>query len=545
MRYRKPARLLSALLALTLLLAMVPQLSLTARAAGSFQDVPADAYYAEPVYWALECNVTNGTDAAHFSPDRTCTRAQVVTFLWRALGCPEPWSGYNPFADVKENQYYYKAVLWAVERGVTTGTSANRFSPDSGCTRGQVVTFLWRSLGWSTPRSVGNPFTDVGPDEYYSTAVRWAVENGITTGSGPTRFSPNATCTRGQIVTFLYRTYVHSVGPIPSESNLIGISMPTRDLQRWNQDGDNMKKELEAAGYNVDLKYAANDPSLQISQLENMIANGAKVLIVAAVDGDVLGTVLYQAKRAGCTVIAYDRRLDSNAVNYYVTFANFTVGAVQGKFIADQLDLANAGDKVYNIELVGGSPDDGNAYVTYDGAMSVLQPYIDAGTLNVVSGQVDFPDVATEGWSSEMAQRRFENLLRTFYSSRQLDAVMCSNDSTAQGVALALEKAYRNDVYPILTGQDCDIVSVKNMLDGKQAMSVFKDTRILTARTVEMADAIMKGEKPSTNAEFTAIDGSFAYPAFYCEPLVCTRDTVRQLLVDSGYYTKQELGLDR
>ena len=146
MRYRKPARLLSALLTLTLLLAMVPQLSPTARAAGSFQDVPADAYYAEPVYWALECNVTNGTDAAHFSPDRTCTRAQVVTFLWRALGCPEPWSGYNPFADVKDDQYYTKAILWAVENAITKGTSFDKFSPNSTCTRGQIVTFLYRAL---------------------------------------------------------------------------------------------------------------------------------------------------------------------------------------------------------------------------------------------------------------------------------------------------------------------------------------------------------------------------------------------------------------
>ena len=331
--------------------------------------------------------------------------------------------------------------------------------------------------------------------------------------------------------------------PAAADSNLVGVSMPTKDLQRWNQDGDNMKKELEAAGYDVDLQFAANDPSLQISQLENMIANGAKVLVIASIDGDALGTVLDQAKEAGCAIIAYDRPMGSDAVSYYATFDNFSVGAAQGKFIVDQLDLANAGETTYNLELIGGSPDDGNAYVFYDGAMSELQKYIDAGTLNVVSGQVAFENIATEGWSSEKAQERFENLLSTYYADKQLDAVMCSNDSTAQGVAVALENAYKNDVYPILTGQDCDIVSVKNMLDDKQAMSIFKDTRTLAAKTVEMVDAIMKGSEPPTNAQFTTVDGAHTYPAFYCDPTPCTKDMIQSLLVDTGYYTAEELGL--
>ena len=328
----------------------------------------------------------------------------------------------------------------------------------------------------------------------------------------------------------------------PPRSPLL-LKSPPPLLQRWNQDGDNMKKELEAAGYEVDLQFAANDPSMQVSQIENMIANGAKALVIASIDGDALGTVLDQAKEAGCAIIAYDRPIGSDAVSYYATFDNFSVGAAQGKFIVDQLDLANAGDKTYNIELIGGSPDDGNAYVFFDGAMSELQKYIDAGTLNVVSGQKDFESIATEGWSSEKAQERFENLLSTYYADKQLDAVMCSNDSTAQGVAVALENAYDNEVYPILTGQDCDIVSVKNMLDDKQAMSIFKDTRTLAAKTVEMVDAIMKGTEPPTNAEFTTVDGAHTYPAFYCDPIPCTKDMIQSLLVDSGYYTAEELGI--
>ena len=505
----------------------------------SFIDVADDVYYTDPVAWAVEREVTNGTAPYLFSPENTCTRAQVVTFLWRAAGCPEPKQTANPFEDVKEGQYYYKAVLWAVEQGVTNGVDAKHFAPNAGCTRAQVVTFLWRAMGRPMPWSFDNSFTDVDLNEYYGGAVLWAIENGITNGTSANRFSPNATCTRAQIVTFLFRTYEQMIYPIPIDSNLVGVSMPTKDLQRWNQDGDNMKKELEAAGYDVDLQFAANDPSMQISQLENMIANGARVLIVAAIDGDALLTVLQQAKEAGCTVIAYDRPINSGAVSYYVTFDNFAVGAAQGRFIADTLDLANAGNRVYNLELIGGSPDDGNAYVFYDGAMSVLRPYIAAGTLKVLSGQVEFEQVATADWASENAQARYENLLSRYYADKPLHAVLASNDSTAQGVTMALEKAYRNDVYPIITGQDCDIVSVKNMVDDKQAMSIFRDTRILCARTVEMADDIMKGRTPQTN--YTIFDGRYTYPVAYCEPFVCTPDKVQSLLIDSGYYTYQDI----
>ena len=171
----------------------------------SFIDVADDVYYTEPVVWAVEREVTNGTAPYLFSPENTCTRAQVVTFLWRAAGSPEPTSGANPFVDVKSDAYYYKAVLWAVENGITTGTSADKFSPNSACTRAQVVTFLWRAEGKPAPVSTANPFKDVNPSEYYGQAVLWAVENGVTTGSSADRFSPASTCTRAQIVTFLYR----------------------------------------------------------------------------------------------------------------------------------------------------------------------------------------------------------------------------------------------------------------------------------------------------------------------------------------------------
>jgi len=330
--------------------------------------------------------------------------------------------------------------------------------------------------------------------------------------------------------------------PATEEGGLVGVSMPTKDLQRWNQDGDNMKKLLEEAGYEVDLQYAANDTSMQVSQIENMIANGAKVLVIAAIDGESLGTVLAQAKEADVKVIAYDRLImNSDAVTYYATFDNTLVGVMQGEYIEKALDLPNAGDKTYNIEFITGDPGDNNINFFYDGAMSVLQKYLDSGVLVCQSGQTAKMDVATEGWSAENAQNRFENILSTYYADKQLDAVMASNDSTAQGVATALASSYSNDVYPIITGQDCDIVSTMNMMDGKQAMSVFKDTRDLAAKTVEMIDAIMKGTEPPINDTETYDNGTGIIPSFLCEPKVCTADNIQEILIDSGYYTEADL----
>ncbi len=170
-----------------------------------FTDVNENDYFGIPVLWALKMNITNGTSATTFGPEKTCTRGQVVTFLWRAYGCPEPMTTENPFSDISPNAYYYKAVLWAVENGITQGTGKGKFSPDKGCTRGQVATFLWRAQDEPTPENTDNPFSDVAEGDYYYTAVLWAVEKGITQGTGKGKFSPDNSCTRGQIVTFLYR----------------------------------------------------------------------------------------------------------------------------------------------------------------------------------------------------------------------------------------------------------------------------------------------------------------------------------------------------
>ena len=321
----------------------------------------------------------------------------------------------------------------------------------------------------------------------------------------------------------------------------VGVAMPTKDLQRWNQDGANMEEQLKAAGYEVDLQYASNDIATQVSQIENMISSGAQVLVIASIDGDSLGTVLAQAKEAGISVIAYDRLImNSDAVSYYATFDNEMVGQKQGEYIRDQLDLDNAAGP-FNLEIFTGDPGDNNARFFYGGAMKVLQKYIDEGKLVVKSGQVDFDNVATANWSTENAQSRMDAIISANYADgTKIDAVLCSNDSTALGVTNSLEANYTGD-WPIITGQDCDVANVKNMIAGKQSMSIFKDTRTLAAKTVEMVDAIMKGSEAPVNDTETYDNGTGVIPSYLCEPVFADVNNYKELLIESGYYTEDDL----
>ena len=325
------------------------------------------------------------------------------------------------------------------------------------------------------------------------------------------------------------------------DSKKVGVAMPTKTLQRWNQDGDNMKKKLEAAGFQVDLQYADNDIPTQQNQIENMINGGCKVLVIASIDGSSLGTVLSAAQEKNIPVIAYDRLImDTEAVSYYATFDNYQVGTIQGEYIRDQLQLDST-DGPYNIEIFTGDPGDNNARFFYGGAMDVLKPYIEKGKLVVKSGQVDFETVATADWSTENAQKRMDAIIAGQYADgTKLDAVLCSNDSTALGVANALEAAYTGE-YPIITGQDCDIANVKNMINGKQAMSVFKDTRTLADQVVEMVKAIMEGKTAPTNDTSTYNNNKKVVPSFLCKPVFADADNYKELLVDSGYYTEDQL----
>ena len=321
----------------------------------------------------------------------------------------------------------------------------------------------------------------------------------------------------------------------------VGVAMPTKDLQRWVQDGENMQSKLQEAGYEVDLQYANNDIATQVSQVENMIAGQCDVLVIASIDGTALGTALQGAKDANIPVIAYDRLImQSDAVSYYATFDNELVGRLQGEYIETALDLANTAGP-YNIELFTGSSDDNNCHFFFGGAMEVLQPYIDNGKLVVKSGSTTLAECATPNWSTEEAQKRMENIIAAYYSDgTKLDAVLSSNDSVANGITNAIVSSYNGD-FPVLTGQDCDITSVKNILAGKQSMSIFKDTRTLAAQVVEMITAIVEGKDVPVNDTETYDNGTGIISSYLCQPVFADASNYKELLIDSGYYTEDQL----
>lgn len=337
-----------------------------------------------------------------------------------------------------------------------------------------------------------------------------------------------------------------SVNIAKGDGSKIGVSMPTQSLQRWNQDGANMKKELENAGYVVDLQYAGdNDVPTQIAQIENMITGGCKVLVIVAVDGFSLTEVLKTAKEKSIPVIAYDRLImNTDAVSYYASFDNFKVGTIQGEFLRDKLDLDKAAGP-FNIELFTGDPADNNVNFFFGGAMSILQPYIDSGKLVIKSGQTTLAQCATPSWSTEESQKRMENLITANGygpTGTKLDAVLSSNDSVAYGITNALIAAgYTKDNFPLITGQDCDKPAVKNMIAGTQSMSIFKDTRTLAAKVLEMVSAVLTGKEVPVNDTKTYDNGTGIIPSFLCDPVFATVDNYKELLIDGGYYTEADL----
>ena len=297
----------------------------------------------------------------------------------------------------------------------------------------------------------------------------------------------------------------------------------------------------DLAGYKVELKYSDNDTNQQNNDIQGMIADKVDLLLIAAIDGDTLSQTLADAKSANIPVIAYDRLImNTDAVAYYATFDNYKVGTIQGEYLRDQLNLEGT-DGPYNMEIFTGDPGDNNARFFYNGAMDVLRPYIEAGKINVKSGQIEFDQVATANWATENAQSRMDAIISGNYADgTKLDAVLCSNDSTALGVANALEAGYTGD-YPFITGQDCDIANVKNMIAGKQSMSVFKDTRTLADQVVEMVKAIMEGKEAPTNDKETYNNGVKVVPSYLCTPVFADANNYKTILIDSGYYTEDKL----
>lgn len=339
------------------------------------------------------------------------------------------------------------------------------------------------------------------------------------------------------------------VGCAPAEGTkkaLIGVAMPTKSLQRWNEDGAYLKKLLEEKGYEVDLQYAENKPDVQANQIENMVTNGCKVLVVASIDSTALAGVLADAKKSGISVIAYDRLLmDTENCDYYATFDNYAVGQMQGEFIESTLKLKDGVTGPFTMECFGGSPDDNNAYLFNQGAMDVLQKYIDSGVLVVKSGQTAMDIINIPKWDSGTAQDRMDNLLTANYADENIDVVLSPNDSLAQGIVASLKQAgYSTDAssskpFPILTGQDCDKINVGQIIRGEQSMSILKDTRVLAAKTVEMVQAIVDGKTVPTNTTYNNKVKDVA--SYNCEIQFANKDNWHKLLIESGYYKEEDI----
>ncbi|MED5618005.1 multiple monosaccharide ABC transporter substrate-binding protein [Ideonella sp. BN130291] len=325
---------------------------------------------------------------------------------------------------------------------------------------------------------------------------------------------------------------------------LVAISMPTKSSARWIADGANMVKEFQAKGYKTDLQYAEDDIPNQLAQIENMVTKGSKVLVIAAIDGTTLSDVLQKAADKGIKVIAYDRLIkNSKNVDYYATFDNFQVGVLQASSIVDKLGL-KAGKGPFNIELFGGSPDDNNAFFFYDGAMSVLKPYIDSGKLVVRSKQMGMDKVGTLRWDGAVAQARMDNLLSAYYGNARLDAVLSPYDGISIGIISSLKGVgygTPKQPMPVVSGQDAEIPSVKSILAKEQSSTVFKDTRELAKVTANMVDALLAGKQVPVNDTKTYNNGVKVVPSYLLKPVSVDASNWKKVLVDSGYYTEAQV----
>lgn len=325
----------------------------------------------------------------------------------------------------------------------------------------------------------------------------------------------------------------------------VGISMPTKSSARWIDDGNNMVKQFQDAGYDTDLQYAEDDIPNQLAQVENMITKGVDVLIIAAIDGTTLSNALANAKAADVKVIAYDRLIrDTGDIDYYATFDNFKVGVEQATTLVEGLKERFPDTKPWNVELFGGSPDDNNAYFFYDGAMSVLQPLIDSGDIKVLSGQTGMDTVGTLRWDPATAQSRMDNILSANYTDAQVNGVLSPYDGLSIGILSSLKGVGYGSgdmKMPIVTGQDAEVQSVKSIEAGEQYSTIFKDTRELAKVTVNMVGAMLKGEEPEVNDTETYNNGVKVVPSYLLEPVPVTKDDIQSVLVDSGYYTEDQI----
>lgn len=324
----------------------------------------------------------------------------------------------------------------------------------------------------------------------------------------------------------------------------IGILMPTKLSERWVSDGGYIVKQCQALGYSTNLEYAENDVKTQISQIQRMVAQKVNCLIISSIDSGALTEVLNEAHEAKIPVLAYDRLImNTPYVDYYASFDNYQVGVLQGNYLVDRLGLKQ-GKGPFNIELFSGSPDDNNAYLFYSGSMSVLNPYIKSGRLVVRSGQTKMSQICTLRWDGATAQSRMGSLLSENYEKKKIHAVLSPYDGISIGILSALHNAgYRSSQpdWPIVTGQDAEVASVKSIINGEQAMTVFKDTRELAKLAAKMADAVLRGKKPPLNDTQSYYNGKKTVPAYLLTPVVVTKENYEKVLVESGYYTQSTL----
>lgn len=329
------------------------------------------------------------------------------------------------------------------------------------------------------------------------------------------------------------------------DKGTVGIAMPTKSSSRWISDGNSMVEQFQAAGYGTDLQYAEDDIPTQLAQVENMISKGVNVLVIAAIDGTTLSNALANAQASGIKVIAYDRLIrDSGDVDYYTTFDNFKVGVLQANSLVSCLKANFPDAKPWNVELFGGSPDDNNAFFFYNGAMSVLQPMIDAGEIAVPSGQMGMDVVGTLRWDGAVAQARMDNLLSANYGDKVLNGALSPYDGLSIGILSSVKGVGYGSgdlKIPCVTGQDAEIPSVKSMIAGEQNSTVFKDTRALAGVTVKMVDAILSGGEPEINDTTTYDNGVKVVPSYLLEPVAVDINNYKDILIGSGYYTEDQL----
>ncbi len=325
----------------------------------------------------------------------------------------------------------------------------------------------------------------------------------------------------------------------------VGLAMPTQSSERWINDGNNMKSQLEAKGAEVVLQFGDDDIQQQVSQIEGMIAQQVDCLVIAAIDSGSLTTVEQAAADAGIPIIAYDRLLmDTENVDYYATFDNKGVGVAIAQYVEEKLDLKNAkaNGQTYTCELFMGSPDDNNALFLYNGIMEVLGGYFEDGTLEVKTGRTSFQDTCILRWSQETAQQWCENYLASTYANDHLDICLCAFDGFAYGVKAALTSAgYTQDNWPIITGQDCEVMATKNIVDGYQTMSIYKDTRLLAEKCVTMVEAVLLGTEPEINDTEQYNNNVKVVPTYMCTPVAVDKDNYQEYLIDSGYYTEDQI----